>query len=119
MDPQSIALVANTASDLHRHVVAGRRHALHHLIAAAAGAARQHHAGRDEDVLHLLRVLLQNLHQQLSGLTQALVVHLHQWDRWGEAESQSYQTAASTAQRRHNNTRLKAAVNHKTLTVGG
>lgn len=64
-------------ADLHCDVIAGRWHALQHLIVAAAGAARQHHAGRDEDVLDLFRILLQNLHQQLPRLTQTLVVHLH------------------------------------------
>lgn len=53
---QSITLV--NATNLHCNVIAGCGHALQHLIVAATGAAHQHHAGRDEDVLHLLRILL-------------------------------------------------------------
>lgn len=64
-------------ADLHCDVVAGRRRALQHLVVAAAGTARQHHAGRDEDVLHLVGILLQDLDEQLPRLTQTLVVHLH------------------------------------------
>lgn len=74
--------------DLHGHVIAGRGHALQGLVVAAAGAARQHHARRDEDVLHLLGVLLQDLHQQLPRLTQTLVVHLHQGDHCGGRRTQ-------------------------------
>lgn len=68
---------------LHCNVIAGCGRALQHLVAAAAGAAPQHHAGRDEDVLDLFRILMQDLYQQLPRPAETLVVHLHEGDHWG------------------------------------
>lgn len=69
-------------ADLHCNVIAGCGCALQHLIVAAAGAAPQHHARRDKNVLHLFGILLQDLYQQLPRPTETLVVHLHERDHW-------------------------------------
>lgn len=67
----------NNASDLHCHVIAGCGYALQPLVVAAAGASRQHHAGRKEDVFDFLGILLYDLHQKFPRFTQAFVVNLY------------------------------------------
>lgn len=76
--------VGHEGADLHCDIIGGCWGALQHFVGAAAGAALKHHAGWDEDVLHLIRIFLQDIHQYLSGLTHTLVVHHHQWDHWGD-----------------------------------
>lgn len=66
--------------NLHCDIIGGCWGALQHFIGAAAGAALKYYTGWDEDVLHLIWILLQDIHQYLSGLTHTLVVHHHQWD---------------------------------------
>lgn len=69
--------------NLHGHVVFVQRHALQALVRAAARAPHERHAGRLEDVLHLLGVLLVDVHQHLPHLAVASLVHVEELYNFG------------------------------------
>lgn len=73
--PPSLLL---TGAHLHGDVELLRGHTLQGLVVAAAPAPHQGHAGRLEDVLDLIGVLLEDVHQGLDRTAVAALVDIHE-----------------------------------------
>lgn len=73
-----LALVRFDPHDLHSDVALRRGHTLQGFIIAAARTSHQGHTGRLEDILYLIGVLLEDVHQGLNWTAITALVDVHE-----------------------------------------
>lgn len=73
-----LALVRFDPHNLHGDVGLLSGHTLQALVIAAAPTSHQGHTGWLEDVLNLIRVLLEDVHQGLDWMAVAALIDIHE-----------------------------------------